>query len=168
MAHNKDGWEVVEGRIDRTKSPPRVSRAAKKAVNGRAEAIVELLRNCSVADLAQLPISDEVRRGLANVAGLKKNARNRQLKSLNHMIRESDVEALEQALAGGTPGEQRAQEMDHWRHRILREGDTAIEAFVSAFPDADRQQIRTLTRRASKAGEGSKPYKQLFRLLLRS
>ena len=52
--------------------------------------------------------------------------------------------------------------------RLIDQGDDAIAEVLNLWPDADRQQLRTLIRNAKKEKEGNKPPKsarQIFQYL---
>ena len=54
------------------------------------------------------------------------------------------------------------------RDRLIDQGDDAIAEVLNLWPDADRQQLRTLIRNAKKEKEGNKPPKsarQIFQYL---
>ena len=58
--------------------------------------------------------------------------------------------------------------LEKWRDRIIAEGDAALNDLVTEFPQADRQHIRQLFRKARKEQENSKPpvaYRQIFKYL---
>jgi ribosome-associated protein len=54
--------------------------------------------------------------------------------------------------------------LEQWRDRLIDEGNDAIEEFLTAFPNADRQQIRNLSRQAGREKTGSAKTK-LFKYL---
>lgn len=47
--------------------------------------------------------------------------------------------------------------LENWREQILEQGETAINDFIEAYPDADRQHLRQLYRNALKEQEQNKP-----------
>jgi ribosome-associated protein len=46
--------------------------------------------------------------------------------------------------------------LEQWRDRLIAGGEEDLTAFVEAFPDADRQQLRQLVRNARKAKESGR------------
>ena len=58
--------------------------------------------------------------------------------------------------------------LENLRDRLIDQGDDAIAEVLNLWPDADRQQLRTLIRNAKKEKEGNKPPKsarQIFQYL---
>ena len=58
--------------------------------------------------------------------------------------------------------------LEQLRDRLIVEGDDAVEEVLSLWPNADRQQLRSLIRNAKKEKEGNKPPKsarQIFQYL---
>lgn len=43
--------------------------------------------------------------------------------------------------------------LERWRERLMAEGDAALQALFEAHPQADRQRLRLLVRRARAAGD---------------
>jgi len=92
---------------------------------------------------------------------------------IGKMLRQDDQEAIAAAL-GTVSGvvDARAvllQQVERWRTRILDEGDQAIAEFAEAFPAADRQRLRTVTRQISAAppesDKAKRARKELFKLM---
>ena len=82
-------------------------------------------------------------------------ARKRQLQFLAKQMRriEEALPEIEQALQAHSAQHRGESALLHrierWRERLIHEGDEALEALVREFPNADRQQLRTLARRAA-------------------
>lgn len=60
------------------------------------------------------------------------------------------------------------KKLEHWRDRILTEGNKAIDELVIEFPQADRQMLRQLQRNSQKEHDAGKPpaaARQLFKYL---
>ena len=58
--------------------------------------------------------------------------------------------------------------LEQLRDRLIDEGDDAVADVLNLWPDADRQQLRSLIRNAKKEKEGNKPPKssrQIFQYL---
>lgn len=121
----------------------------------------------------ELPISDVLYKALDETSrighhtGLK-----RQIKFIGKLLRDEDVDAIEQQLLIGNQQhtlEVRRQRLcEHWRDRLLKEGDSAAFELLEAAPTLDRQQLRQLVRNATKEQEHQKPPKyqrELFRYL---
>jgi len=132
-------------------------------------------------DLVDLPESDwsllELPEPLVNALREAKRihshgARKRHLQYIGKLMRGIDPEPIQQHFEQiRLKTRQQAQahhEVEHWRDRLLDEGDPAIEALVAEYDQADRQHLRQLLRQAKKEQEQNKPPKSaraLFRYI---
>ena len=98
--------------------------------------------------------------------------RRRQLQLIGKMLRQRDVEPIRQALdkLKNRHNQQVVlfHKLENLRDRLIDQGDDAIAEVLNLWPDADRQQLRTLIRNAKKEKEGNKPPKsarQIFQYL---
>ena len=91
----------------------------------------------------------------------------RQLQYIGKLMRDVDPEPIQQYLLilKGESSEHIAWQhlLERWRERLM-EDDKMLASFVSDFPAADPQQLRTLIRNARKEKQDNKPPKS-FRLL---
>ena len=133
------------------------------------------------AKLLDLPESDWVALGLPEVliAALREGkrirahgARRRQLQYIGKLMRDIDAGPILdhfQQLRLKSRAQARAhQELEHWRDRLIDEGDSAVEAFLARHAQADRQQLRQLVRQARKQRDLDQPpaaSRALFRYL---
>jgi len=136
-----------------------------------AHALVEL----NEAQLVRVPLADDLRELVATSRAIKQHiARKRQLGFLAKKLRlrEDELPAIRAALDHDKANEQRETARLHraeaLRDRLLDGGDEALVAFLAGHPTADRQQLRTLMRRAIDERERGKPpvaSRELFRAL---
>ncbi len=128
----------------------------------------------STTQLETLAISDQLRRALEESTRIKQNeARRRHLQYIGKVIRnEDDVEALATAIEAFNVGSEehtrRLHIAEHWRDRLLVEGDAAVTAFLQYCPDADIQHLRNLARNARRDQQKQQSAghsKKLFRFL---
>lgn len=137
----------------------------------------EQLVALSAAQLARLPIPDEVMPHIRETQRITAyGARKRQLAFLAKQMRRQDDEALDAIRdALGKDGEATRRETAAM-HRIeaLRdtllgdEGDAAMTALLDDYPGADRQKLRQLVRNTHEERKRNKPphaYRELFREL---
>ena len=137
----------------------------------------EQLVALSAAQLARLPIPDEVMPHIRETQRITSyGARKRQLAFLAKQMRRQDDEALDAIRdALGKDGEATRRETAAM-HRIeaLRdtllgdEGDAAMTALLDDYPGADRQKLRQLVRNTHEERKRNKPphaYRELFREL---
>ncbi|BBH13701.1 ribosome biogenesis factor YjgA [Chromobacterium haemolyticum] len=91
----------------------------------------------------------------------------RQLQYIGKLMRDVDPEPIQQYLQilKGESSEHIAWQhlLERWRERLM-EDDKMLASFVTDFPAADPQQLRTLIRNARKEKQDNKPPKS-FRLL---
>jgi ribosome-associated protein len=99
-------------------------------------------------------------------------ARKRQLQFIGKLMRNIDPEPVqryfERLRLDTRQQAQRQHALEDWRDRMLAQGDSAIDAYLSDHPGADRQQLRQLVRQAKKEQAGNKPPRSsraLFRYL---
>ena len=136
-----------------------------------AEALVALDEGA----LARIPMPDELRDLVRDSRRVTSHiARKRQLQFLAKNMRRSEdaLPAIEQALQAHSAQHRGESALLHrierWRERLIHEGDEALEALLHEFPAGDRQQLRTLARRAKQELEGNKApaaARALFRAL---
>ncbi|OEY65208.1 ribosome biogenesis factor YjgA [Marinobacter sp. X15-166B] len=108
----------------------------------------------SKSQLDTLPISDRLKRALEESARIKQHeARRRHLQYIGKIIRsEDDIDALTTAIdafnVGSEEHTRRLHIAEHWRERLLNEGNAAVNAFLQHCPEADVQHLRNLARNA--------------------
>lgn len=122
--------------------------------------------------LAELNLPDELHSAVLEAKRITSNgATRRQSQYIGKLMREIDttqIKAKLDAWSGNSKTEAaRFHRMERWRDRLLADEATLAE-FISEFPTADVQQLRSLIRNARKETEAGKPPKStraLFRLL---
>lgn len=81
----------------------------------------------------------------------QRGARKRQLQYIGKLMREVDAEPIFQALEViKNPGRTAASQfhkLEHWRDRLLTQGDVALQELLIDYPNADRQHVRQLIRK---------------------
>jgi ribosome-associated protein len=126
------------------------------------------------ARLAQLPLSDELRTLVIESKRITAQiARKRQMQFLAKMMRREDdaaLEAIRAALehdkAGARKDTAALHHVEHWRDRLIDEGDEALAELIAEHPHADRQHLRQLARNAKEEKLKNKPphaQRELFR-----
>jgi ribosome-associated protein len=128
------------------------------------------------AQLTRLPIPDELMQHIHDTRKVTSHiAHKRQLQFLAKQMRREDdqtLEAIRDALdEGGDAAKREAAALhrtEHWRERLLTDGDTALGELLDEYPHADRQHLRQLIRNASEERLKNKPphaFRELFREL---
>ncbi|MGB3393892.1 MAG: ribosome biogenesis factor YjgA [Stenotrophomonas sp.] len=139
-------------------------------------ALGETLVDLTAAQLAKLPIPENL---LEHIEYSKRitsyGARKRQLAFLaKQMRREEDavLEAIRDALEANSETSKRSvalmHRIEHWRERLLAEGDVALAELLDEYPGADRQQLRTLVRNALAEKAKNKPpraFREIYQVL---
>lgn len=121
--------------------------------------MVELGKNA----LDKIPLDEELRAAIELAQKIKKEGRRRQLQLIGKMLRNRDVDPIRQALdkLKNRHNQQVAlfHKLEALRDRLIEEGDDAVPDVLKLWPQADRQQLRSLIRNAKKEQEGNKPPK---------
>ena len=121
--------------------------------------MVELGKNA----LDKIPLDEELRAAIELAQKIKKEGRRRQLQLIGKMLRNRDVDPIRQALdkLKNRDNQQVAlfHKLEMLRDRLIEEGDDAVPEVLKLWPQADRQQLRSLIRNAKKEKEGNKPPK---------
>lgn len=139
-------------------------------------ALGEKLVELTPAQLARLPLPEGL---LEHIEYSKRitphSARKRQLAFLAKQMRREDdatLEAIRDAMDANSETSRREVAIMHrierWRERLLAEGDTVLAELLDEYPEADRQQLRTLVRNALAEKAKNKPpraYREIYQVL---
>jgi len=125
----------------------------------------------SVAHIKSLDLPDNIYKAVTDVAKMPHTgARKRLLKYIAGQLHKIDVDPILERLARIKSKSAHAVRehhlSEHWRDRLIAEGNEALTEFLDEYPHADRQQLRQLMRNAQKETELAKPPKS-SRLLYR-
>lgn len=140
-----------------------------QALQDLAEALIGLPRD----RLARLTMPESLREAVDATAAITQHgARRRQLRYLAGLLRRvEDVEPFRQAVAGcradSAEAARQLHRIEHWRDRLLEEGDHALSALLAEYPVANSQALRQLLRNAQKEREQGMPPKSA-RLLFKA
>jgi ribosome-associated protein len=101
--------------------------------------------------LNKLPLTDELRRALAEAPKHTANAaKKRHVQFIGRLMRDQDTDAiltlLDQLDASTRQYNERFHNLERWRDRLIKGNDETLEAFVVEYADADRQHLRQLIR----------------------
>ena len=150
---------------------------SKTQLKREAEALQALgirLSNMGKAQLDELPLDDSLKDAieLAQRIRNKREGYRRQLQYIGKLMRNMDCDELIAAMAAQDAKHQQANlafhQLEQLRDTIIRDGDSAIEAFLQEHPQADRQRLRQLARSAVREQKNNKPPKaarELFKYL---
>ncbi len=152
-----------------------VEYVSKSQLKRESHAIQDLGRRLAALPpehLARIPLDAPVLEAIALAHRIrnKRSALKRQYQFLGKLLRARDTAPIYAALAEieqeGQKAIQHHHRAEHWRDRILDQGNDAIEAFVEAAPLANRQKLRQLWRNHHQAGSDAKRIqhsRQLYR-----
>ncbi len=138
--------------------------------------LAEALAILSDAQLARVPLADDVREEVARTRAITSHiARKRATQFLAKQLRrldEAEIEPIRAALdhdrAKAHHDAAALHRLEAWRNRLIEEGDAALDELLALHPAADRQQLRQLARNARAERDRDKPlhaYRELFRVL---
>ncbi|MBK1618976.1 hypothetical protein CKO42_11145 [Lamprobacter modestohalophilus] len=138
------------------------------ALQSLAEQLLALPRRL----LEELSFSELTRVAINETARIKdQRALRRHYKRIANCLARENTEPL-QALLAQREAQARAatarqHEVERWRERLIEEGDEALAELISAYPEVDRQQLRSLVRAAQRDAERGRPEapRRLFRQL---
>ena len=130
--------------------------------------LVDLGKN----SLDKIPLDEDLRAAIELAQRIKKEGRRRQLQLIGKMLRARDEDPIRQALdkLKNRHNQQVAlfHKLEQLRDRMIEKGDDAIAEVINLYPQADRQQLRTMIRNAQKEKAANKPPKatrQIFQYL---
>ena len=166
----------MRGRDEETGEYRDISRSENRRQALEVLALGEQLVGLTPAQLAKLPIPEDLMPHIEYTKRITSHgARKRQLAFLaKHMRRESDeaLQAIRDVLDASSEVSRREvaqmHRVEQWRERLLSQGDAALAELIAQFPDADRQQLRTLVRNALAEKARNKPpraFRELFQVL---
>jgi ribosome-associated protein len=122
-----------------------------------------------------LQLEDDLKRLIAESRRVNQPvARKRQAQFLAKQLRRDDeaVAVIRRALESSAEDRRRdtarLHRIEHWRERLIGEGDLALEALLEDCPGVDRQSLRQLIRQArteAAAGKAPAASRKIFRLL---
>ncbi|ORU93251.1 MAG: hypothetical protein A6F70_05085 [Cycloclasticus sp. symbiont of Bathymodiolus heckerae] len=124
----------------------------------------------SIASLSRdqfeaISLPDTFRQAIVEAKKLSKGgAIKRQFKYIGKLLRdmsEEDVDklfhGLDRQLDKDRAASARLHSLEQWRDRLVAEGDVALSDFLAEHPEADRQHMRQLQRKAKQELEREKP-----------
>lgn len=149
-----------------------VSKTKRKQAMNELQDMGEALVKLGNSRLAELNLPDELLTAVLEAKRITSNgATRRQMQYIGRLMRDIDaapVKAKLDAWSGNSKTEAaRFHRLERWRERLLTD-ESSLPEFITEYPAADVQQIRTLIRNARKEAEAGKPPKSsraLFKLL---
>lgn len=174
MNKQPEDWldEVPE---DKNEDDDEIIWVSKSEIKRDAEALkdlgtelVELGKNA----LEKIQLDEDLLAAVELAQKIKKEGRRRQIQLIGKMLRARDVEPIQTALDKLKNRHNQQISLFHklemLRDRLVEEGDVTIPTVLELYPDADRQQLRSLIRNAQKEKATNKPpksFRQIFQYL---
>lgn len=138
------------------------------ALQALAEQLLELPRRL----LEELSFSELTWVAINETARIKdQRALRRHYKRIANCLARENTEPLQALLAQheaqARAATARQHELERWRERLIDEGDEALAELITAYPEVDRQQLRSQVRAAQRDRERGRPEapRRLFRQL---
>ena len=112
--------------------------------------------------IAKLPITDNLRKALADAPKHSANAaKKRHIQFIGKLMRDQDIEAItaliDQVDTSTREYNERFHNLERWRDRLIGGDDSTLESFVTDYPETDRQHLRSLVRHAQHEAAHNKP-----------
>ncbi|CNG98148.1 putative alpha helix protein [Yersinia thracica] len=174
MNKQPEDWldEVPEDKNDDDEEIIWVSKSEIKrdaeALKDLGTELVELGKNA----LEKIALDEDLLAAVELAQKIKKEGRRRQIQLIGKMLRARDVEPIQTALDKLKTRHNQQVSLFHklelLRDRLVEEGDDAIPTVLELYPEADRQQLRSLVRNAQKEKATNKPpksFRQIFQYL---
>lgn len=150
-----------------------ISKTQIKQACDEMQKLGEALITLKISELNTFNLPENLRNAIEEAHKIRQyGALKRHKQFIGKIMRSVDVDDIQQQYDNFCHKDDlnniRFLRLERWRDRIIAEGDGALSDLVIEFPDADRQHIRQLFRRAQKEQETSKApvaYRQIFKYL---
>ena len=151
----------------------RPNKTQQKRQLAEIKALAEELLQLDDKTVAGFDLHPKIPPALKEIRGLKPcSARKRLVKYVTKLLVNEDLTAvkayLDRRAGQDAEANQAFHALERWRDRLIAEGDPALQAFLEAHPQADRQQLRQGMISAKRELSTGKPVgarKKLFKLL---
>jgi len=135
------------------------------ALQDLGERLVALHRE----QLNQLDLPEELMSAILMAQSIgKRGAKKRQLQYIGRIMRNVDADHILQEYNRVTlhsaESINQLHRIEKWREKLIESGDEALSEFISEFPGADRQQLRSLVRSTVQERHSNSPPKHFRRL----
>ena len=148
---------------------------SKSEIKRDAEQLKKLgakLVELTQTNLEKIPLDETLLDAVELAQRLQKEAKRRQLQYIGKLLRNIDVEPIQEALDKLENKHNQQQVILHklelLRDELIAKGDDALADLLNSYPQADRQHLRNLIRSAQKEKEQNKPpkaYREIFQYL---
>ncbi|MFC3095265.1 ribosome-associated protein [Alteromonas sediminis] len=151
-----------------------VSKTQRKLDSEEKQKLGLKLVGLTDANLSKIPMDEELEEAIlvARKINKKKDGYRRQLQFIGKLLRNRDLEPLEQALdkiqSRHAENNAHFHQLEKYRDNIANGGDKAIQAVLDAHPSLERQTLRQFYRQIQKEkakGAPPKAFRALFQYL---
>jgi len=134
------------------------SRSQRKRDHQALQALVESVIGLPLERIKRLDLPAEVYEAVLDARGQRRGAFRRQVRYIAKMIARSGIaeqlrDGFESASLDGRQNTLRLHRAEGWRDRLCDGGNDTLNAFMEAFPHADRQKLRQLQRRSQQEAQ---------------
>ncbi len=153
-------YEEYEDEVEYYAIRPNKTRIKKEI--GDLFALGETMSKLSVAHLSSLELPDNIHKAVSEVANMPHTgARKRSLKYIAGQLHKMDVAPIQEKLARiqnkSAHSVREHHILEHWRDKLINEGNAALTELFDEQPTIDLQQIKQLLRNIKKEAETNKP-----------
>lgn len=133
--------------------PDPLSKTQRKNAMLDLQKLGEALIALSESQLTQIPLEDVLLEAIRFARTLKTHeSKRRQLQYIGKIMRKIDPEAIRAALKkiqySKDQGVAQLHKIEEWRAQLISGGDEALHKLLQSYPQADRQYLRQLIRKA--------------------
>lgn len=163
----------IEPNVNTDNSNDEIIYVSKSEIKRDAEALKKLgieLVNLSKNEIVKIPLDEDLLYAIELAQKIKKEGYRRQIQYIGKLLRSRDIEPITQALdkLKNRHNQQVAlfHKLEKLRDELIETGNA--EAIIEIYPNADRQQLRTLARLAKKeldTNKAPKTSRQIFQYL---
>lgn len=148
------------------------SKSQRKREMTELKQLAQKIAGLSAAQLDRLPYPELQEAARQAQAITKGGARRRQIQFIAKLLSQLDVQPVRDALAineaGSQAWTQQFHQLESWRASLVAGNLDVIQEIVAAYPDADRRQLRQLSRNAiseRERGDSQQQFRKLFQYL---
>ena len=150
-----------------------ITEKSKSQLKREAHTLLELGRELtllSTDELDQLPIPEPLLDAILTAKKINQHGgRKRQIQYIGKLMRQLDIEPLEEAMAQRQlklkRETQRFHQIEQLRDGLIQGNDALFDDIMERYPSIDRQHLRQLIRNAQKESPPAKASRNLFRYL---
>lgn len=150
---------MTEDTFDEYEAP---SKSQIKREMHALQALGKKLLELNADQLKQIVLTDDMLAAIAESRRIRAHeAQRRHLQYIGKLMRHEDIEGISAKLAlfdsTSEAYNQQFHQLEHWRDRLVAQGDDALNLLMEEKPNADRQAFRQLIRQAQKEQAQGKP-----------